>query len=309
MIAHEGPHRRLRVGGALLLAVLIAVAAVIAVIGISSPARAEIDGIALSDAEIEIGADRVARAVEQNGGDEDEIRAAAIDTLREDMALLQVARELQVTDLERPADILDELDGVNLARDEAHRTGEVIYGPVEYTAQIFYSKSLAEVREATVVAMRSSADPRFTIEDAELRARFDSAPEEWASAATTLTVTRAWVPGSADGDAVRALLTDALRDGDPADDVVLESVTVADAELVGGRWNPDTAAALRAGDVGDLVGVEPAESGWAMYRIDAREVDHAVAFDTYRERIRSQLLDERLDEAIAEIRAAQNVSD
>ncbi|UPL13907.1 peptidylprolyl isomerase [Microbacterium galbinum] len=298
--------RRLAAWGAGVLA-LAAVAAVAIPLTVSSPARAEIDGIVLTDDELAIGVDRAGRAAEQAGGDDADVRAAAIDSLRDDLALLEVARAVGATDLERPADILDALDEVNAARAEAQRAGEVVYGPISYSARTFYSKSLTDIREATARALLSSDDPRFAVGDDEVRARFDAESSEWASAATTHTLTRLRTD-EADPAAAQAILERALATGDTAD-VQVETITVADAELVDGLWNPETAAAIRAADIGGTAGPEPSRSGWAAYRVDAREVDADAAYERYRERIRSVLLDEKLTAAIAEARAHQNVSD
>jgi hypothetical protein len=298
--------RRLAAWGSGVLA-LVAVGAVAIPLVVSSPARAEIDGIVLTDEELAIGIDRAGRAAEQAGGDDDEVRAAAIDSLRDDVALLQVAREAGVTDLERPADILDALDEVNAARAEAQRAGEVVYGPIAYSARTFYSKSLTDIREATARALLSSDDPRFAVGDDEVRARFDAESSEWASAATTHTLTRIRTDDP-DPGAAQAVLDRAMTTGDTAG-VQVETITVADAELVDGAWNPDTAAAIRAADIGGTTGPEPSRSGWAIYRVDARDVDTDAAYERYRERIRSVLLDKKLTAAIDDARARQNVSD
>lgn len=288
------------------LVVVAAIAGIVSFSG-SASARAEIDGMVLTDAEIAISTDRTVRGVEQAGGDEAEVHAQAIDALRDDMSLLQLARELGATQLERPSDILDALDDVNAARSDAQRAGEVIYGPVEYSARTFYAKTLADVREATIQAMRLSDDDRFLIADADVRARFDQEPGEWASAATTLTLSRIWTP-EPDPATAQAVLSDALQTGNPTG-LPGETLTVSDAELVNGAWNPDTVAAIRAQDVGGLAGPEPSASGWAMYRVDSRDVDAEAAFERYRESIRSLLLDERLISTLSAIKADQDVSD
>lgn len=301
-----GTRRRLVAWSAGALAI-VAAAAVILPIAISSPARAEIDGVILSGEELALGADRTTRAVEQAGGDAEDARTAAVEALRDDLALLQVAGDLGVTDVERPSDILDELDGVNAARAEAHRSGEVIYGPVAYSAATFYSKSLSEIREACVQAALRSDDSRFRVADDDIRERFDEEPEQWASAATSVSLTVAWT-AEADPTAAQPALAAALTGGS-ADGIRLESIVVSDAELVDGTWNPETAETIRALEIGGVAGPEPSRTGWAAYRLDARETDADAAFGKYRERIRAVLLDERLDAMIADARATQNVSD
>jgi len=287
--------------------ILVAAAAVAVPLVTSAPAHAEIDGIALRDDEVAIGVDRTGRAVEQAGGDAADVNAAAVDALRDDIALLQVARDLGVTDLERPGDILHLLDEVNDSRAEAQRAGEVIYGPVEYSARTFYSKALADVREAALVAMRSSTEPRSQVSDADVRARFDEEAGDWASAATTFTLTQVWT-AETDRAAAATVLSTALAEG-VATGARVETVVVTEDELSGGMWNPDTVDALRSAEVGTTTELEPAQAGWAVYRVDSRSTDAEAAFDHYRERIRDVLREERLDTAIADARAEQHLSD
>lgn len=267
------------------------------------PARAAVDGVSFSDAELALSAARAERA----GHDADD-PAAQIDVLRDDLALFAVARSLGATDVTRPDDILGVLDDANAQRAAISDDGGVLYGPVTYAAAAFYGKSLSDIRQATLSRLESGPDGGG-VSDADVRARFDADPAQWADAATTSHLTRLAVPTGSDGGP-DPVIAAALRAGDGASALGAaagQSLDLTAEQIAAATLSPDATAAVLAAPVGAVVGPFAEQGGWVAYRLDGRSVDEAAAFAHYAGRIRSALLDERLDALIADARSAQSV--
>ena len=252
-----------------------------AVITTASADSVQIDGMRISSAELDIAEQRVARTAEQKGAD---VTDAAADQLRDDMALFQVARDLGVSDVERPSDILDQREQVNAERKAAQQRGEPVYGPVTLGARDFYGKALAQIREAAVEKIRTSDE----ITEEDVRARFDEDPSQWALTATRFDLT-----------ASRVQTAD-----ETFDDGSHSQVEVTMDELRG-SWNPDLAQWVEHAHPGDISAAEPDKGAFVFYRLDGTEVDEDQAYASYRNNIRGLLADEELDSRIRTAREAQ----
>lgn len=263
----------------------------------------EIGGVTLSDAEIALGEDRVHRTIQQQDGGEAEIRLAAIEALRDDLALFSVARELGIADIQRPADIIERLDAVNRERAAAVDAGEVVYGPVAYDLRTFYGKALSQLRTSAVTAL---GDEELVTEE-DVRDRFDMDEAEWAASATTYRLIGIRLSAVEDPDAgmTPEAFAEALSSTAPASIV---DVAVTARDLESGSWSPEYAELIRAAGPGSVIGPMPVEGAWIVYRLEATDVDRESALDTYRTRIRQQLLEEVLDQRTAEEREKQVVT-
>lgn len=279
--------------------VLVAVIAAVAIIGGTGAAAAltgtangiEIDGLRPTASELDAALVRA----ERSGGSETD--AAAIETLRDDLALFAVAREVGATDVSRPADISDVLGEVNRQRAEAAAAGEVLYGPVEYDERSFYGKALTDIRQATLERLDAgAADTDIT--DADVRARFEAEPENWAEAATTLRLDAVTgsgtAPVTADWSALVGAGTTSVREWTARD---LESGVAA----------PEVVADLLAAADGDVVGPFAEAGGWTALRVISRTTDADAAFEHYRTRIRAVLVEERLGALVSQARSEQDV--
>lgn len=295
----RGRHRRRRALAIAGLA-LLATGALCAFL-LPRPAGVAIDGVVLSDAEIAVGVDRVQREVQQSGGTDAAIDAAAVAALRDDLALFSVAREAGVSDIERPVDVIDRLDEVNRERETAQAAGRIVYGPVTYDLRTFYAKTLTRLRGAVL----DSIEGDDLIGEDDVRARFDRDRDDWAASATTYRLSGLRVATASDAPPSAAAFRDAAAGAD-ADDVL--RITATPQDLESGAWSPEQVGLIRAADVGDLIGPMPSRGAWIVYRLDAADVDVEQAFAHYRIRIREQLAEELLDRRIAVERDAQNVA-
>ncbi len=280
------------------LALVAATVAVVVVGGASAavaltgaPGGIEIDGLRPTASEL----DAALMRAERSGGPETD--AAAIETLRDDLALFAVAREVGATDVVRPADITDVLDDVNRQRAEAAAVGEVLYGPVEYDERSFYGKALTDIRQAALERVDAGAAGTH-ITDADVRARFEAEPEKWAEAATTLRLDAVSGPGAAPAAADWSSLSGAGATSE-------REWTARDLES--GVVGPEVVAELRAASDGDVVGPFAEADGWTALRVSSRTTDADAAFEHYRARIRAALVEERLDALVAQARSAQDV--
>lgn len=278
----------------------LAVAAVVAVsagamtaVAVESSGPA-VDGIRFTSDELDLAAERAHRS--GGGRDED----AAIETLRDDLALFTAARSLGVSDITRPSDILALLDDVNADRRETARSGGVVYGPVSYDARSFYGKTLTDIRQAAVTALSEGAGDA-TIDETVVRERFDSDRASWALAATSYHFTSA--TRADDGDAPAAVAGwDAVASG-----AAMSPLTLTATEIESGAISPDAAATLASAEPGDVIGPIPAAGELTYLRLDSTTVDADAAYDHYRSRIRAQLHEEQLSALVAEARARQEL--
>lgn len=270
------------------------------------PNAVAIDGVALSDAEISVAEDRVQRIVQQQDGTEAALDSAAIEALRDDFALFSVARDAGASDIERPADLIERLDDVNREREAARETGEVVYGPVSYDLRTFYGKALSEVRSAVAEAL----DDADVISEDDIRARFDQDSTEWTASATTYRLTGVRLTAAQPvPDQTTAMTTEGFeRVLSAADPASLVSIDATSADLESGSWSPEQADLIRASAPGSVIGPMPAEGAWIVYRLDHVDVDDESAYDTYRIRIREQLLEELLDQRISAERETQVIT-
>lgn len=295
---------RTGVGTSLVVASVIAVVVGVGAGSAASGAAPRIDDVQLSDAELALGTVRAERA----GADTTDPNAG-LNALRDDLALFTVARSVGASDITRPDDILGVLDDVNAQRESTATAGGVLYGPVTYEAASFYGKSLSDIRQATLTRLESGA-AGVDVSDAEVRARFDAEPAQWADAATSYRLTRVEVPTAADGGP-DAAVSEAILSGDAARAFGAspgEAVTVTAEELAAAALSPDATAALVAAPDGALLGPFAERGGWVAYRLDGRSVDTEAAYAHYATRIRSVLVDEHFDALIADARSAQVVA-
>lgn len=295
---------RTGLGVALVVAAVVAVVVGVGVGSAASVAAPRIDDVQVSDAELALGAVRAERAG-ADGTDPD----AGLDELRDDFALFTVARSVGASDVTRPDDILGLLDDVNGQRESTATAGGVLYGPVTYEAASFYGKSLSDIRQATLSRLESGA-AAVAVSDAEVRARFDADPGQWADAATSYSLTRVEVPPAADGGP-DAAASEAIRIGDAARVFGAspgEAVTVTPEELAAATLSPEATAAIVAAPDGALLGPFSERGTWVAYRLDGRTFDTEAAYAHYATRIRTVLVGEHLDALIADARSAQVVA-
>ena len=280
--------RRGLAGAAVAVVVLIGAGAAAAMTAM--PASLEIDGIRFSAAEHDAA---VVRA-ERTGSGADGV----VEVLRDELALFAVAREVGASDVERPADITDVLDDVNRSRVEAASAGAVLYGPVEYDERSFYGKAVTDIRQATLARLDAGA-AGTDVTDAEVRDRFAAEPDAWAEAATTFRldaiVGTGAVPEVSDWTALSSR-------GAP------EQVAWTARDLESGVVGPGVVAQLTTAADGEVIGPFAAAGGWTAVRLVSRDVDTEAAFAHYRSRIRAALVEERLDDLIAQARSEQDVT-
>ncbi|MCJ1708829.1 peptidylprolyl isomerase [Microbacterium sp. VKM Ac-2923] len=303
------PPRARRLSRTGLAIALVAAGVIAVVVGVgagsaASDATPRIDDVQVSDAELALGTVRAERAG-ADGSDPN----AGLDALRDDFALFAVARSVGASDVTRPDDILGVLDDVNDQRASSASAGGVLYGPVTYEAASFYGKSLSDIRQATLARLESGA-AGVDVSDAEVRARFDADPGQWADAATSYRLTRVEVPTAADGSP-DAAVSEAIRVGDAARVFGTspgEAVIVTAEQLAAATLSPEATAAIVGAADGALLGPFSERGGWVAYRLDGRSVDTEAAYTHYATRIRAVLVDEHLDALIADARSAQVVA-
>lgn len=313
----------------LVVAASIAGAAILA--GVSSVAIANvpnehdvlatIDGAAVTRAELEFHEQRVRRAIDHQGDGADALRDAALDELRADRALLALAREHDLTDLDSFADLQSAREATNARRAEQVANGEVVYGLTDFSLAEFHSRTMSEVRTALIDTMSKEPDGGLAVTDAEVEAYLGEHADEWAAGATTFHATRLVIPEAAglDATAVAALsASPAGLDGVPAavpgasvSRVVIDAEgRVSDEPASGAEptaLSPDAIAQVRTLAPGQATDPQTHRGGWAVYRLDEASVDEAAALATYSSRIRAVLVEARFDELLAERVADQTV--
>lgn len=279
--------------GAAVTASIVGVGVVAAVAAIGSGPGASVDGVRFTDDELSAAKVRAERA----GAPDPDSLSAAVDVLRDDLALFAVARSVGASDVERPQDITAVLPEANRERAASSASGEVLYGPVQYDERSFYGKAITDIRQAVLARLDDGAGG-VVVTDGDIRARFDAEPSLWSDAATTYEVSEVTGsgPAPADGD------WNSLR----AAGAVQQRTYSAD-DLESGTVNPDLAAALAAAADGDVLGPMTTSTGWTALHLDSRTVDLDRAFEHYRSRIRAVLVEEHLESLLNHARSAQNV--
>ena len=282
------------------LAIAIGAAVTVSIVGMGAIAAtgesgpgASVDGVRFTEAELSAAMVRAERA---GAPDPDSLRAA-VDVLRDDLALFAVARSVGASDVERPQDITAVLAEANRERAEAAGSGEVLYGPIQYDERSFYGKAITDIRQAVLARLDDGADG-LVVTESDIRARFDAEPSVWSDAATTYAVSEVTGSGAApaDGD------WDVLRVAG-----TVQQHTYSATDLESGAISPDLAAALASASDGDVLGPMVTSAGWTAFHLDSRTVDLDRAFEHYRSRIRATLVEEHLDALLTYARSAQNV--
>lgn len=324
------PRRRLRV----VLAASIASAALIA--GVSTVAIAltpndaeivaTINGAEITRAELDFHTQRV-RATVDNRADatavgetarDAALRDAAFDEIRADHALLGLAREHGLTDLETFADLRRAREETNDRRADQVANGEVVYGLTEFSLGEFHSRTMSELRTALIDTLSTGAGAPLAVTDAEVEGYLAEHAGEWAAGATTIHATILVVPGSAALDAAAvAALAHAPGGVDAAVAAVPEAsvttvtidpdgrVAAASGDAAPTTLSPDAVAQLRTLAPGGVTDPQTHQGGWAVVRLDEASVDRDAALATYASRIRAVLAEARFDDLLAERIARQ----
>lgn len=233
-----------------------------------------------------------------------------VETLRERALAQAVAdKELLLVALD-----LGLVEGVDFATIEAARasengqrerdlgSGEVVYGLTEFGQAEFYARTLTEVR--TQVGEQLSADPEdpLHVTQDEVRAAYESRPEDWSADATTYALTRLVVPVEGDREAARRVLTDQLADRPDLTAVAASwpGATLAAETLTGSAaaMTPPQRETLQL--ISGLAAhamTAPVDDGGRLVvlRLDEALVDADRALAEYGSRIGARLLDDKLD--------------
>lgn len=287
-----------------LVGATVLVAAAGAVLVLHDAGAGTIDGTAIGDRGLAYATTEVRRTVENAGGDEGALRQAAVQRLREDQALLDLAGREGLTEYGSVDEILEDIDAVNAERRDALEAGLPVYGPVQYSPEQLVGKTLTDLRTDLVDRLRDQDDEALAISDGDVAARLDADPSAWAADATTFSLSRVRLP-AADADGV---LTGASFDEASA----LPGAEIDRLELAPGSpemaaWNPRLVEEIQASDVGALLGPVPDRGGWSLLRLDDAVFDRDAAFDAYAPAIRSVLEEEAFDRLLAATVAEQDV--
>ncbi|MBT0768628.1 hypothetical protein KIH74_06800 [Kineosporia sp. J2-2] len=211
----------------------------------------------------------------------------ALDEIRSTEATLDLAREDGQDVWASFQDFLDEVETVNAARASAHARGEVVYGPVEYTPQEYYSHRLAEITTALEKDLSARPGDPLWVGDAEVRQAFDDDPGAWSANATTYEYTELELPVSAD-----AIGDESLEDV-PGGRLSSGTYTGGTSTGVNPR-DQELQAVLGTLEPGQTSAPVVGSSTLTYYRLDHRNIDEEKAFAAYAPRIRQSLTGSKL---------------
>jgi len=230
---------------------------------------------------------------------EQELRERALQQSLRDAQLFILARENGLIDFDDFDGFRDALAEENAVRADALAAGEIVYGTTEFSAAEYYQRTLTLLR-TELTGLLSAEDGPLHVQEADVRAAFDADPAAWAAQATTWQVRSLILPtvASEDPACMSALAAS------PADLVAVESacgVTATPMTIDGSAdlpaGSPVTQVLASVQDLAPGATSDPvvADDGIHLYQLVSSTSDADAAYELYADRIRSVVLEDRLD--------------
>ena len=229
----------------------------------------------------------------------DRLRDAALAEIYADKTLMILAQENGLIDSVDYDAFRAELDAENAARQSGVAAGETVYGLTEFSADEYYTHTLAELRTGLLDALGSAADSPIAVDEAEISAYYAEHAGDWQANATTYRYSVLIVPAGSDPTATTGVV--AAAGNLSAASALLPGSSVATATLGGevpvgpSGHDQEILAALSPLQPGQVSPATDAGGELTYYQLDAVSVDDALALQTYSSRIEQTLLDEGLD--------------
>lgn len=250
---------------------------------------------------------------------EQEIDGVPARHLLQDAALEQLARDTQVFLLAREHGLVDDIGyqamteamaAENAARRQAVDRGEIVYGTVEFAPREYYATVLTELETQLRRVLSADADGELYVGQAEIEARYDAEPENWATNVAAYHTERLRVPAPADAgertelhEELGAMLatTDTLAEiaaRFAGADVATETVDGSAQVSLRGPER-DVLTQLTGLGIGDRTQAVEREGYLIVHELTGREVNRDEALEAYTTRIREAILAEKFEDLLS----------
>ncbi len=217
----------------------------------------------------------------------------ALARLQEDKCLMILGYEQGLIGFADFTSFEDAWNSENKARAAAVQNGEIVYGMTSFTEEEYLAHFLANLRIALEKQLSASEGDSLYVTEEEIRTAYEADQTLWDADATTLCVTDYYVMQSDDLTALEEVRESIMSgmDAEPSD-----AVNVREWTFTGDSYSADyhrcyeirsAADEMAEGELREVMD----EIGYHLIYLASKEVDHEAAYESYRETIRSYVLD------------------
>lgn len=246
-----------------------------------------------------------------------DLRERALEAITKDKALFIAAHREKLIPYVDFADMRTSMAKENRSRKAAAERGEILYGLLQFTPDIYYSYVTSSLKtELNKKLSRAQSDPLY-VDENEIEQAFRQDKGSWTMNATNYSVTSLNISITDDRkkEGMRKQINSLVEQGASFDDIQEEYAGAVQAKEEFARedvanlnsYTNEVLGQIRSLSVGQITYPIETNQGLKIMRLDEIRFDEQQAYQEYKLRVRQKLLDEKLEDYLEDYRHALKI--